>query len=123
MKRIARFPGHHGCGDGLLSNAFADMQVTIALFAAFAALLGAAVAWLFHRNRTLRAYAHRLEQHNEELADRNWVLKEAEERARGFLEAQGDFILRRDVDGHITYVNDAFCALADSDREVLLGSD
>jgi signal transduction histidine kinase/CheY-like chemotaxis protein len=99
------------------------MQVTIALFVAFAALLGGVAAWLLHRNRTLRAYAHRLEQHNEELADRNWVLKEAEERARGFLEAQGDYILRRDMDGHITYVNDAFCALADSDREVLLGSD
>ena len=110
-------------GTASFSNAFAGMQVTIALFVVFAALLGAAVAWLFRRNRMLRAYAHRLEQHNEELADRNWVLKEAEERARGFLEAQGDFILRRDMDGHITYVNDAFCALADSDREVLLGSD
>src|SRR4029079_4344874 len=123
MKRIARFPRHHGGGTASFSNAFAGMKVTIALFAAFAALVCGAVAWLLHRNRALRAYAHRLEQHNEELADRNWVLKEAEERARGFLEAQGDFILRRGMDGHITYVNDAFCALADSDREVLLGSD
>src|SRR4051812_20524065 len=93
--------------------AFAAMQVTIALLVAFAAVLAGTAAWLLHRNRSDRAYIRRLEQHNEELADRNWVLKEAEERARGFLEAQGDFILRRDTDGHITYVNDAFCSLAD----------
>ena len=31
---------------------------------------------------------------------------------RSFLEAQGDFIVRRDADGRITYANDAFCALA-----------
>ena len=48
----------------------------------------------------------------EEAADRNWELKEAEERAKSFLEAQGDLIVRRDGDGRITYVNDAFCALA-----------
>ena len=48
----------------------------------------------------------------EELADRNWELKESEERARSFLAAQGDVIVRRDGEGRITYVNDAFCALA-----------
>ena len=101
------------------------MQFTVLLVVALgAALLAGAVAiWLLHRNRLLRADVRRLEQLTEELADRNWGLKEAEERARSFLEAQGDFIVRRDADGCITYANDAFCALADSDREVLLGSD
>ena len=32
----------------------------------------------------------------EDLNDRNWELKEAEERAKSFLEAQGDVIVRRD---------------------------
>jgi signal transduction histidine kinase/DNA-binding response OmpR family regulator len=101
------------------------MQFTIdfvvALGAAIAA--GALAVWLFQRNRMLQGEVRRLEQRTEELADRNWELKETEERARCFLEAQGDFIVRRDADGHITYANDAFCALADDDREVLLGSD
>jgi PAS domain S-box-containing protein len=70
----------------------------------------------------LRAAVQRLEQRGEELADRNWELKETEERARSFLEAQGDFILRRDSAGHITYANDAFCRLAGRPREILLGS-
>src|SRR4051794_11228177 len=101
------------------------MQFTVDFVVAFgAAVLAAAVAgWLFYRNRMLRAHVRDVEQRSEELADRNWELKETEERARSFLEAQGDFILRRDADGRITYANDAFCRLADSDREVLLGSD
>ena len=34
--------------------------------------------------------------HNEALADRNWELKEAEERARSLFEQQGDLIVMRD---------------------------
>jgi PAS domain S-box-containing protein len=55
------------------------------------------------------------------LADRNWELREAEERARSLLEAQGDLIVRRDAQGHVTYANDAYCTLAGVSREVLLG--
>jgi signal transduction histidine kinase/CheY-like chemotaxis protein len=80
-------------------------------------------AWLFRHNRLLRADIRRLEQRLEEVSDRNWELKETEEQVRSLIEAQGDFIVRRDAGGYITYVNDAFCALADSDRDVLLGSD
>jgi PAS domain S-box-containing protein len=100
------------------------MPFTVDLVAALAvaALAGGVAAWLFHRNRMLRADVHRMEQRSEELADRNWELKETEERARSFLEAQGDFILRRDTAGHITYANDAFCRLAGQPREILLGS-
>jgi len=36
------------------------------------------------------------------LADRNWELKEAEERARSLFESQGDLIVLRDADGCIT---------------------
>jgi len=65
---------------------------------------------------------HALEARNEELFDRNWELREAEERARSLLESQGDIIVRRDSLGRITYVNDAFCALTAKPREALIGS-
>ena len=53
-----------------------------------------------YRNRLLRA----ADRAAPKRAPRNcptaiWELKEAEERARGFLEAQGDLIVRRDRDG------------------------
>ncbi len=82
------------------------------------AALGALVL-VMRRIQSLRAEKRRLEERIESLSDRNWELKEAEERARSFLEAQGDVIVRRDGDGRITYVNDAFCALAGRSREEL----
>jgi PAS domain S-box-containing protein len=91
---------------------------TAALFGAACGAIGLLVA---ARHR-LRAQLQRLSERIEELADRNWELKEIEERARSFLEAQGDVIVRRDGEGRITFVNDAFCALAGATREVLAGT-
>ena len=88
-------------------------------------LFGAAcgiIGLLISRARTLKAELRALQQRAEELADRNWELKESEERAKSFLAAQGDVIVRRDADGRITYVNDAFCALAGRARGDLVGS-
>jgi PAS domain S-box-containing protein len=85
------------------------------------AALGALVL-VARRIQDLRAEKRRLEERVEALSDRNWELKEAEERTRSFLEAQGDVIVRRDGGGRITYVNDAFCALAGRPREALAGS-
>ena len=101
------------------------MPISEVLIVAFgvAVLVSVPAFWLFHRNRMLRADLFLLERRTEELADSNWELKETDERARGFLEAQGDFILRRDTDGRITYANDAFCRLTGRAREALLGSD
>ena len=90
-----------------------------------AGLFGAAcgaLGLLYARMRALRSELRALQQRAEELADRNWELKESEERAKSFLAAQGDVIARRDADGRITYVNDAFCALANRQREALLGT-
>jgi PAS domain S-box-containing protein len=100
------------------------MAPTVELAAALAAaiLAGGGALWLLRRHWKMQAEVRRLEQQAEEFADRNWELKERAERARGFLEAQGDFILRRDSDGLITYANDAFCRLAGREREALLGS-
>jgi PAS domain S-box-containing protein len=90
-----------------------------------AALAGGAVGLavlLFARNRALHRKLQALQERAEALADRTWELKEAEERARSFLEAQGDVIVRRDGAGRITYANDAFCALAGCSRDALLGA-
>jgi len=90
-----------------------------------AALFGAAcgaIGLLISRIRLIRAELRDLGRQVEDLADRNWELKEAEERARSLLEAQGDLIVRRDVDNRITYANDAYCALGARSRAELIGS-
>jgi PAS domain S-box-containing protein len=88
------------------------------LFGAACGAIGLMVA----SRRRLAAKVRALQERAEELADRNWELKEIEERARGFLEAQGDLIVRRDGEGRITFVNDAFCALTGAARETLVGT-
>jgi PAS domain S-box-containing protein len=90
-----------------------------------AALAGGGIglaALLFASNRALRCKLDALQDRAEALDDRNWELKEAEERARSFLAAQGDVIVRRDSQGRITYANDAFCALAGCSRDALIGA-
>ena len=86
------------------------------------ALACVAIAALLYRRRALRGALRKLEARVEELSDRNFELKEAEQRAIGFLEAQGDLIVRRDRDGRITYANDAYCALARAERATLIGA-
>jgi signal transduction histidine kinase/CheY-like chemotaxis protein len=80
------------------------------------------VTLVVRRIQSLRAEKRRLEERIEGLSDHTWELKEAEERARSFLEAQGDVIVRRDGGGRITYANDAFCALASRARADLEGT-
>jgi len=88
--------------------------------ALFAAACTAIAILLMHR-RAMRERMRALEARLDEMSDRNWELREAEERARSLLEAQGDLIVRRDAQGRVTYANDAFCALAGEAREALLG--
>jgi len=89
-----------------------------ALFAATCA----GIAFLMMRQRDRAEKIRSLERRIEELSDDYWELRENEERARSLLEAQGDLIVRRDTHGHITYANDAFCALAGVNREELIGT-
>jgi signal transduction histidine kinase/CheY-like chemotaxis protein len=79
-----------------------------------------ALELLWRRNRHLAADVAQLEARAEELADRNWELKEFAERSRTFLEALGDVIVRRDPEGRITYANDAYARLAGSDGSLTL---
>ena len=90
-----------------------------------AALFGAscgAMGIFISRIRGMKAELRDLEKRLEATADRNWELKEEQERAKSFVEAQGDVIVRRDRDGAITYANDAFCTLAACPRVQLLGT-
>ncbi len=89
-----------------------------ALFAAACAV----IAFMLTRRRAAKIKIRMLEARAEELFDHNWELREAEERARSLLEAQGDLIMRRDAGGNVTYANDAFCALAGKTREELIGA-
>jgi signal transduction histidine kinase/CheY-like chemotaxis protein len=89
------------------------------------ALFGAAcgiIGILLSRVRQMKKELRLLETRLDEAADRNWEIKEAEERAKSFFEAQDDVIVRRDSSRAITYVNDAFCALAGRDRSSLLAT-
>jgi PAS domain S-box-containing protein len=87
----------------------------------FAASCGAILLLICSRS-ALRTELLRSEARCEQLADQNWELQEAEERAKSLLEAQGDLIMRRDAEGRITYANDAFCALAGRAQDSLLGT-
>jgi PAS domain S-box-containing protein len=74
------------------------------------------------RLRWMRKRVRKIALHNEALADRNWELQEAEQRARSLFESQGDLIVLRDAEGVITSVNDAYCELAQQPRDALIGS-
>ena len=86
------------------------------------ALACLALATLSFRLRWVRQTMRKMALHNEALVDRNWELQEAEQRARSLFESQGDLIVLRDGDGHITFANDAYCELAELPREKLIGS-
>src|SRR5215475_3425851 len=74
------------------------------------------------RLRLLRKKMRKIALHNEALIDRNWELQEAEGRARSLFEQQGDLVVMRDAKGHITFANDAYCELAERQREALIGT-
>ncbi|HEY6023117.1 MAG TPA: ATP-binding protein [Pseudolabrys sp.] len=108
-------------GARLQSTGYEFTGSIIATGALFAAAC-AAIGFLLARQRAIASAMRALEARNEELSDRNWELREAEERARSLLAALGDVIIRRDSTGLITYVNDAYCALAGKPRAALTGN-
>ncbi len=116
-----------GVAFGFLSGATAKgahydpNTFAIGVSALFGAACGA-IGILISRIRQMKAELRGLEASLEQAADRNWEIREAQERARSFFEAQGDVIVRRDAAGAITYANDAFCALAGRTRAELLAT-
>ncbi|MDR3500705.1 MAG: response regulator [Parvibaculum sp.] len=54
--------------------------------------------------------------------DQNWALAEREERYRDLVQAQGDVVLRKDLAGRVTYVNDVFCDVFGRKRGDIIGT-
>src|SRR5258708_465275 len=119
----AAFGGAYGFIAGSRSEGSGYDPHAFAMGASFLfSLACVALATLSVRLRWIRKRLRKLALHGEALADRNWELKEAEERARCLFESQGDLIVMRDADGRITYANDAYCLMAERPPETLIGS-
>jgi signal transduction histidine kinase/DNA-binding response OmpR family regulator len=120
----AAFGGAYGFISGSKSEGSGYDPHAFAIGASFLfALACVGLAMLSMRLRFVARRMRKLAQHNDALVDRNWELQEAEQRARSLFEAQGDLIVMRDGSGCITFVNDAYCTLAQRPRGLLIGSD
>ncbi|WP_439410231.1 ATP-binding protein [Bradyrhizobium sp. DASA03076] len=119
----ATFGGAYGFVTGSRSENSGYDPNAFAIGASFLfALACLGLATLSMRLRFVAKRMRKLAAHNEALIDRNWELKEAEERARSLFESQGDLIVLRDHQGRITFANDAYCALAGQARSALVGT-
>ena len=119
----AAFGGAYGFMVGSRSENSGYDPHAFAIGASFLfALACAGCATLSMRLRFMRKKLRMIALHNEALADRNWELQEAEQRARSLFESQGDLIVMRDPEGRITFVNDAYCQIAGLTRDALIGS-
>src|SRR5947209_15986391 len=119
----AAFGGAYGFIAGSRSETSGYDPNAFAIGASFLfALACLGLATLSMRLRFVNKRMRTLAAHNEVLIDRNWELKEAEERARSLFESQGDLIVLRDHQGRITFANDAYCALAGRARGALVGT-
>ena len=119
----AAFGGAYGFIAGSRSEDSGYDPNAFAIGASFLfAIACVALATLSIRMRWMRRKMGKIALHNEALADRNWELQEAEQRARSLFESQGDLIVLRGADGCITFVNDAYCELAGQPRSMLVGS-
>ncbi len=99
-----------------------DASAWLAPLGALAATLLVVTIMLLRDHLRLEQHAVSLEAQVERLQDRVWQLAESEEQHRTLVEAQLDIIVLRDLQGHITFVNEAYAKLAGRPRHELLGS-
>src|SRR5438067_9027494 len=98
----AAFGGAYGFIAGSSSENSGYDPNAFAIGASFLfALACVALATLSIRLRWMHQKIRKIALHNEMLADRNWELQEAEQRARSLFESQGDLIVLRDAGGLI----------------------
>ena len=90
--------------------------------AALFALLHAEAPLAARSGIALDLLAGRLETGLESLQDMQWQLRENEARTRDLLDYQGNVILRRDANGYLTFVNDAFCKTFGLERSEAIGA-
>src|SRR4051812_2193603 len=119
----AAFGAAYGFAVGAMSKQAGYDPHSYAIGASFLfAIACVGIVSLSMRLRWLRRKLRMIVLQNEALADRNWELQEAEERARSLFESQSDLIVMRDSNGVITFVNDAYCQMADRPQSALVGS-
>ena len=109
-----------------------DLSLAHVLSAAGMFLLVAAVVLArlkrrpFCPNNVKREATQNLGEHMvrriEQLKDVHWQLSENEQRLRAVLDAQDDIILRRDLEGRLTFVNKTFTRMFDVEAGAVLGS-
>ncbi len=95
----------------------------IAAIAIFAFLYSAAIAWQARRDWEISVGENTaLRRTVEKLNDANWELRESEERYRGLIDVQDDLMLRRSLDGNISFVNGAAVRAFGKSSDDLVGT-
>lgn len=102
---------------------FAFDQMPLFLLGLAVALFLGVEAW---RRASARAAAHLaeievLQTRIETLRDEKWEIAEREARLADLLRAQGDVIIRKDLEARLTYVNDVFCDTFGKSRAEVIG--
>ncbi len=108
-----------------LVQALADpavAAVTVCVLAAVTVAALAALVFMIRDHVRLEQKARDAAAAQERLQDTAWELRETADRYRSLVEGHGDFIVRRDPRGRLTYVNDAFAAMAGRDGATLIGT-
>ena len=86
------------------------------------ALLVIAMRWdSGRRHQQLESLAAGFDSGLESIKDLQWEMREREAHYRDLLDHQNDVILRRDADGMLSFVNDAFCRTFGVERRSALG--
>lgn len=95
----------------------------IAAIAIFASLYSAAIAWQARQDWSVVVGENTvLRRSVEKLNDVNWELRESEERYRGLIDVQDDLMLRRSLDGNISFVNGAAIRAFGKSADDLVGT-
>ncbi|MCZ8100983.1 MAG: ATP-binding protein [Burkholderiales bacterium] len=108
-----------------LTQALADPAVaalTVCVLAAVTVAALAALVFMIRDHVRLEQKARDAAAAQERLQDSVWELREASDRYRSLVEGHGDFIVRRDPRGRLTYANDAFATIAGRDAQELVGT-
>jgi signal transduction histidine kinase/DNA-binding response OmpR family regulator len=98
----------------------------VSLAGMLAGLLIFALIALYNHQGRARSSATRiaeLEAAIEAREDRIWSLEERLARAAALVDAQGDFVLREDVQGRVTHASDPLCRLSGKSLERIVGGD
>ena len=108
-----------------LTQALSDpafAAVTVCVLAAVTVAALSALVFMIRDHVRLEEKAREAAVAQERLQDTVWELRETADRYRSLVEGHGDFIVRRDPRGRLTYCNDAFAAIAGREPAALLGS-